>query len=295
MIKNKLIDESELNLIPKYETFDYWFYRTSYGGYHVFKVNEVSRNLEKFATVYDTDTFSEIEDRNVAEIVKLNYLKYLERPESDVGKAIPIENMSQDQLVYAYETLLAGCAMIRCESNGTDPDKCIKQIMNCLNWLRGTDFYYAPASTQFHDAVPTGLLKHSLRVVNNIIELIKLPNFGVRADIAGAVLTALVHDWCKIGIYEQYMKNTKLDDGSWVKVPAYRRGEPRFPLGHGDTSAYLASRCFKLTLEEYAAIKWHMGPWYCHQSEYNDLQTSNETYPLVHLLQFADQLSITRY
>lgn len=292
MIKNESINESNLKSIPQYSDFDYWFYRKNDGGYTVKKLTEAE--LE-FATIYDLTNFSEIADPQIANDIKLDFNKYLERPESAVGRLIDVENMDQNQLISAYEILIAGCAMIRCDRNGSNPDSCTKQIMNCLNWIRTTDFYSAPASTQYHDAEFAGLLKHSLRVVNNIIELIKVKKFDETCSIADAVLVALVHDWCKIGLYEQYMRNTKDNNGNWIQVPAYKRHSPKFPLGHGDTSAYLASRCFRLDMPEYAAVKWHMGEWYCHQSEYNDLQKANETYPLVLLLQFADRLAITNY
>lgn len=43
------------------------------------------------------------------------------------------------------------------------------------------------------------------------------------------------------------------------------------------------------------AIRWHMGRWNVVDSEVNDLQTANENYPMVHMIQFADQLSIVNY
>ena len=93
-----------------------------------------------------------------------------------------------------------------------------------------------------------------------------------------------------------YMRNVKNDEtGIWEKVPSYKRIDASIPLGHGAQSMFMASRLFKLTADESLAIRWHMGVWNVSSNEYNDLQQANENYPLVHLLQFADQLSIVNY
>ena len=66
-------------------------------------------------------------------------------------------------------------------------------------------------------------------------------------------------------------------------------------LGHGVSSMFLASRFFKLSVEEAAAIRWHMGDYNVADNEMNDLHQANETYPMVQLLQFADRLSRVKY
>ena len=58
---------------------------------------------------------------------------------------------------------------------------------------------------------------------------------------------------------------------------------------------FLASKCFKLSVSESLAIRWHMGFCRVADSDMNELQLANETHPLVHLLQFADQLAIVQY
>lgn len=99
----------------------------------------------------------------------------------------------------AYDTLIAG---IYYETY--DEEKADKMTERCLNWLSTTDFYIAPASTIYHDAEPCGLLRHTLRVVDKMMELLSLSSFSgvTRHD---AILTALVHDWCKMKIYCSYM------------------------------------------------------------------------------------------
>ena len=110
-------------------------------------------------------------------------------------------------------------------------------------------------------------------------------------------LVALVHDWCKIHLYESFMRNVKDEEtGVWHKEPAYRRADkPYIPLGHGDASVFLCQRHFRLTLEEVCAIKWHMGKWATHDYDDNDMRAAETTYPVVHMLQFADNLSTASY
>ena len=199
-----------------------------------------------------------------------------------------------DEMKGIYEKLIRTCIKMRLLSRGYDETSPYDKIAdNLINWIRSTDFYNAPASTRFHECYTHGLLVHTLNVYNNICDLWKLNKFH-NVDIYSASLVALVHDWCKIGLYEVYQKNVK-EDGVWKQVDAFKRNSPSYPLGHGETSMFLADRFCKLTPEEATAIRWHMGKWYCHDALDNDLQTANETFPLVHMLQFADQLSITTY
>ena len=140
-----------------------------------------------------------------------------------------------------------------------------------------------------------GLLVHSLKVYNNIISLLSLPQFE-GMDKVSATLVALVHDWCKIGLYEAYDKNVKNNEtGQWEQQKAFRINATGVPLGHGVSSMFLASRFFKLTTDEALAIRWHMGRFNVAENEINDMQRANETYPLVLLIQFADSLAITSY
>lgn len=163
------------------------------------------------------------------------------------------------------------------------------------SWITGTDFFTAPASTRFHGSFEGGLCEHHLDVYNETVDLLTLPKFQhVNAD--SAYLVALVHDFCKIGQYVPYMRNVKNDEtGQWEKVQAYKYDKPAFPLGHGVTSMWIASKLIPMSFEEMLAVRWHMGSYRCIYDELGELQESNERYPLVLLLQFADQLSITGY
>lgn len=66
-------------------------------------------------------------------------------------------------------------------------------------------------------------------------------------------------------------------------------------LGHGVSSMFLINKFFRLNIEEASAIRWHMGAYRTDDNEFNELQSSNENFMLVHLIQFADQLSLVKY
>lgn len=211
-------------------------------------------------------------------------------PKAIVGDIISEEIIEQDDhRVDAFERLLTGAAMLQ-----YGDDSGVKYAERCINWLRNTDFYSAPASTKYHDSEPGGLLKHTLRVVNKIIELSQIPSFS-SISIEEAIIAAIAHDWCKIGLYEQYMRNVKDEQtGAWHQVPSFRCKGPSIPFGHGTASMYIAQKFFRLSIEQALAIRWHMGEYNVADSESHDYYEANENYPLVSMLQFADRLSIMK-
>lgn len=216
------------------------------------------------------------------------------RPEYCLGK---FDKSSPEALQQSYEANLIACAFVRARRTNASTDLVWSKILRCIEWLRTTDIYTCPASTQYHDSEPSGLVRHTIVVAEQILNLIKAEPFCSTVKVEDAVLVALVHDWCKIGLYEGYLRNVKDEKtGQWAQVNAYRYKEDRaICLGHGVSSMYLATKFFHLSIDEAAAIRYHMGRWNCVDSEVNELQQANRMYPLVHLLQFADQLAITRY
>lgn len=211
-------------------------------------------------------------------------------------------------MIDCYEELLAkaiiGRAHLRDSSITEDNQgKLFLYIKNILEWIRGGDFYTAPASIKYHDACKYGLLSHTLKAYNELVNLRSVPKFKdvVENQWWSAVYVILVHDWCKIGRYESYMKNVKQDNGEWLQVPAYKYTEDGTGrLGHGTQSLVMVmqlcnSKCTSLTFEEMAAIRWHMDNWDMSNYDVEDLHKCNERIPMVRMIQFADQLAITTY
>ena len=92
-----------------------------------------------------------------------------------------------------YEKLIVGCLLLQYD----DESKALKIAKIFLDWLRETDFYTAPGSTRFHDAEPEGLLKHSLRVVDNAIMLMGLQSLlGVKVVVltATSLIFVIIRD-----------------------------------------------------------------------------------------------------
>lgn len=163
-----------------------------------------------------------------------------------------------------------------------------------IAWISKTDFFTAPASTKYHDAHRCGLVKHTLLVAKVMLDLLKLPQF-IGINTADAILTALVHDLCKINFYEEYIKNVKdPNTGSWYEQKAYRCKGSQIPLGHGVTSLYMTMRFFRINTEQALAIRWHMSDYTASEHEKYDLMEANN-HPMVQLLQIADRMASTLY
>lgn len=154
-----------------------------------------------------------------------------------------------------------------------------------IEWLDNTDFYMAPASSQFHGAYPGGLLQHSLNVYDEFKRIqkayadIELPEDSV-------IISTLFHDFCKIDMYSSYKRNVKNDlTGKWEKVDAYRRDEKFCFGGHGSKSVYLIQHFIKLEPQEAVAINCHMGSWDGNM----DVGSAFESFPLSLLVHWADE------
>lgn len=294
-----------LNNIPKYADFKYWFIRNR----DVFNVVSKDTN-ECIYMLIETDEGIKVssvldDEESIADFSSIadDFERFKERPEYWVELKFDM-NLDPQYMIDFYQNVLSGVALRRTYENimhnsiateSSDPDIALLSIQKMLHWLDNTDFYRAPSSTRFHDSYKHGLLYHSLQVMNNILDLSMIPKFS-SVSTNSSILVALMHDWCKINIYEFYKRNVKDEaTGQWNQVDAYRRNDSNIPFGHGVQSMYMASKMCNLSVDEALAIRWHMGVWNVCQSEYNDLQHANECYPLVHMLQFADQLAITKY
>lgn len=289
-IKNIISDP-----MTQFTSFQYWFHRNANNVFSVYYTIDLSTEIGKYDE-NDSSFTSMIEDADV-EAIRQDFDHWKLRPEYQVGKYQKLENATLSDLVDLYMVLLSGSYLVKQEKSTASslPVSSFSRMETCLSWLEHSDFFQAPASSIYHDAYIGGLLVHSLRVYNEAIMLTQHTRFNM-CDLASVTMVSLVHDWCKIGLYESYEKNVKNDTtGQWEKVKAYRRGSPAMPLGHGAASLYAASKFFPLSLEEACSIRWHMGEYNVANNEMNELHCANEKYPLVQLLQFADRLSIVSY
>ena len=125
-----------------------------------------------------------------------------------------------------------------------------------LEWLAGTDFFRAPASTRFHGACEQGLVMHSLNVYQAFMD--RFYEEGVD-NLESVTLCTLLHDLCKANYYKAGTRNVKNEaTGQWEKVPTFNV-EDQVPYGHGEKSVFLIERFVRLRPAEAVAIRWHMG------------------------------------
>ncbi|MDD2227197.1 MAG: hydrolase [Clostridia bacterium] len=131
---------------------------------------------------------------------------------------------------------------------------------NLLEWLQRTDFFNAPASTNFHSACKGGLCEHSVKVYKRFINILK-SEFGDewqnKLSAESAAICALLHDVCKVNFYKEDVKNVKIN-GEWVQRPYYSVSDD-LPYGHGEKSVYIINGFIKLSRDEAMIINWHMG------------------------------------
>lgn len=176
-----------------------------------------------------------------------------------------------------------------------------KGIENVLEELAKTNFFKAPASTQFHLACEGGLLKHSLNVYDagmmfrrQVIQ--RKPNLEAMLPEDSVAIATLLHDTCKSDIYQNAILSRKTTDGYWEKYPGYSIDYGSgLPLGHGEKSVImLLSWGLQLTKEEMLAIRWHMSAWDLplqspeHKESFN---AAKAIAPLLTLVQAADSIA----
>ena len=293
--------------LPFTDDLNFWFLPATKNYIHIFKIRAgepVSMIRERFTIddIVGCDSIKLQSHFNAVEIAEIQELfkKYQQyRPEY---KLMVVPTLSKT--CGEYKDLLLGCLLCRSfyawqsstsDTRWDESKEIDSKFIRCIDWLDSTDFAVAPASAYYHDNTPSGLVIHSMEVAAKILDLQSTDMFHSRVHLWDAVFVSLVHDWCKIGMYEGYKKNVKRDN-QWVQEDAFRvKDKPLTCYGHGVSSVMLASRFFPLTVEQELAIRWHMGKWSCTDGESTELRQANTYYPLVLLLQFADALSITKY
>jgi len=171
-----------------------------------------------------------------------------------------------------------------------------------------TDFFTAPASTNYHLACEGGLLQHSLNVYDCLMLKKQNPLWEpILRDVPmeSIIIVSLFHDLCKANFYVKGTKNVKTYDPEkvaaaqkwqvkhddfgafiWETVPGYRI-EDSLPLGHGEKSVIMIMDHMGLTEEEVLSIRWHMA-FSEEKSTYNSVGKAMEMYPLVLALHEAD-------
>ena len=151
-----------------------------------------------------------------------------------------------------------------------------------------SDFFTAPASTQYHGAYPGGLLEHSLNVYDCLCDYLardRVRNlYELDYSEESIAIVALLHDLCKVNFYVESTRNVK-ENGVWVAKPYYTIDD-QLPYGHGEKSVYIASGYMRLTRDEAFAIRYHMG--FSGDYDKRDVGNAFAKFPLAVALNFAD-------
>lgn len=136
-----------------------------------------------------------------------------------------------------------------------------------IKWLNAHGYFDAPASKGHHLAIPGGLMKHSVCVAQQLVNLTKrLELFWCRED--SPVVIGLFHDLCKMDAYipkfdkpieVTYLDGELVNSAEELHIVGYDWNNYQAINGHGDKSVMLLSQIMKLTEEEVMCIRYHMG------------------------------------
>ena len=167
-------------------------------------------------------------------------------------------------------------------------------IEDLMQWLEGTDFFTAPASTRFHGSYEGGLVEHSLAVYKRMVQFADYFNQEMYGDMwehewseETLAIIALFHDFCKIGTYKTELRWRKDAQQRWEQYPTYKKEEDFNFGGHGSKSLYLIQNFLSLEPQEAVAINCHMGQF--DSTIYSNPSPAFEQFPLAWLLHIADE------
>ena len=160
-----------------------------------------------------------------------------------------------------------------------------------LEFLEGSDFFTAPASTRYHGSHEGGLCEHSINVYECLCDYMARPRvkelYGMNYSDESIAIVSLLHDVCKTNFYVETTRNVK-ENGVWKTVPYYSIDD-QLPYGHGEKSVYMISAYMKLTRDEAFAIRYHMGFAECGNQTYiNNVGKAYELFPIAFAVSVAD-------
>ena len=145
-------------------------------------------------------------------------------------------------------------------------------------WLESHGFFTAPASTKYHGAYEGGLFDHSFEVAQTLWKLTKDNNLKWER-LESPLIVGMFHDLCKT---DSYAKDVYGDGWTYNNDTLLK--------GHGVKSVMMLASLMKLTEEEVACIRYHMGAFTA-QDEWNDYTRAVHRYPNVLWTHHADMIA----
>lgn len=153
-----------------------------------------------------------------------------------------------------------------------------------LEFLANSDFYKAPASSRFHNNFEGGLVLHCLNVWHCLDKMNK--DFNLEIPNESVIISALLHDVCKINLYSKDKKFFKVEgETQWTSYTTWKY-EDALPLGHGEKSIMMISKFIELTDLEMMMIRWHMGAF--KEGEARDYSNATNYHKGVSAMHIAD-------
>lgn len=148
-------------------------------------------------------------------------------------------------------------------------------------YLEEHGFFTAPASTKYHGSCKGGLFEHSLEVARVLTKLTNANDLKWQRS-ESPLIVGMFHDLCKM---DAYTKQELLDTGVH-----YEYNKETLFKGHGDKSVIMLSSLMKLTEEEVACIRYHMGA-FTDKEEWSDYTRAVRLYPNVLWTHHADMIA----
>lgn len=143
-------------------------------------------------------------------------------------------------------------------------------------WLESHGFFTAPASTKYHGAYEGGLFDHSFEVAMELGRLTEDNNLKWERP-ESPLIVGMFHDLCKTDSYKSDMAGWTYNNDTLLK-------------GHGVKSVMMLASLMKLTEEEVACIRYHMGA-FTDKEEWNDYTRAVHRYPNVLWTHHADMIA----
>lgn len=141
-----------------------------------------------------------------------------------------------------------------------------KGMQEFVKFLLTTDYFTAPASANHHLSKPSGLLEHHYNIYNALIEKNKMFKLGLKEETI--ILTSLLHDVCKCGLYMEVSNGYEINKNIQSK-------------GHAKLSLNRIKKFIALTDEEEAMIKYHMGTFGVDNVGYLNEYTTQEIHDAI--------------
>ena len=164
-----------------------------------------------------------------------------------------------------------------------------------LEWLKGNNFFTAPASAKYHGVYEGALFDHSFLVYKTLKDFTEKNNLGWQRP-QSPFIVGMFHDICKCDRYKLVQDPPKVipdytglsETAEYTPPPRYEYNEDVMLEGHGSKSVMLLSQFVTLTEEEMLCIRFHMGAY--EKDDWKMFDKAIKKYPNVMWTHHADML-----